>query len=750
MADTATGDGKPTRWAVWVVLLMCLTVYLPSVRNGFAMDDDPIAKSTYSRQPTQPDPIIQAHLAHGGLDYFGEFFRHYYWEYESLNDGLYRPISVMSYALVYRFVAQPFLSPANEAAPQHVVNVLLYVWAVYLVVQLLVSVGAPGFLALFVALLFGSNAIHTEVIAGIVGRAELFSFCFGIQALLLMAKTGWWRYLLASVLLFLAYCSKESSLCWIPFWFCFALARQWQRSPNGDPWLPFKGKQVLTSIAVLLIPCIGFFVLRGMVMAQTPPVAFAAEYSSNPLAWVGAGERIMTGIKLWGYGFWLCLAPFKLSSIYSPRVFEHVVSPLDLGFILSLCVLGLLLYGGLRYGRRHPLLFLAMTLFLGFSSITSNVPLAVGTIFGERLYFVPSLGTCLLVVAAWPLLRGRGRIVFLGLASVWVAANLAMVAKRVPQWRDSAVLYLADVQTYPQSIDLHRKNAAVYQGQGERYDPDKAIWHLLRAVAIQPNFVLAYRQLGRLYANQGRFEDAIVQFKSALESTDYPQLPGSQYHEWNDWGNALIELSRRAADPDVKRRHIQDAIEKYKASLDLDPITDSHGASRNLLGDGFLALSELEEDADAGEKHVAMALSHFRATVEQNGPSPSKEKAFKRIFRHAVGPIGPVFPAEFPKNRLVDYYREARQAYAGDWELRLEMGITAHVLEMLPQDVRGALSVIAPPAVDPALHDDRYYTAMGYLYDALVEDDRNSVGIRNWLLGNESVPESIKERIRNK
>ena len=511
MAGTETRATKPTRWAVWVVLLLCFVVYLPSVRNGFAMDDDPIAKSTYSRNPPQPDPMIQAHLTHNGLDYFAEFFRHNYWEYESLNDGLYRPISVMSYALVYRFVAQPFLSPANEAMPQHVVNVLLYVWAVYLVVQLLVSVGAPGFLALFAALLFGSNAIHTEVVAGIVGRAELFSFCFGVQALLLMAKSGWWRYLLASLLLFLAYCSKESSLCWIPFWFCFALARQWQRDPGGDPWLVFKGKRLLTSLAVLSVPCIVFFVFRGVVMERSPPVEFAAEYSSNPLAWTGAGERIMTGIKVWGYGFWLCLAPFKLSSIYSPKVFDHVVSPLDLGFLVSLCVLGLLLYGGLRYGRRQPLLFLAMTLFLGFSSITSNVPLAVGTVFGERLYFVPSLGTCLLVVVAWTLLRGRGRVVVLGLASVWVAANLAMIAKRVPEWRDSAVLYLTDVQTYPQSIDLHRKCAAVYQGRGELFDPDKAIEHLLRAVEIQPNFVLAYRQLGRLYANQGRLEDAIAE-----------------------------------------------------------------------------------------------------------------------------------------------------------------------------------------------------------------------------------------------
>ena len=71
----------------------------------------------------------------------------------------------------------------------------------------------------------------------------------------------------------------------------------------------------------------------------------------------------------------------------------------DLRFLQSCAVLTALFVCGIALVRRHPLVFLAMACFLGFSFATSNVLFAIGTIFGERLYFTPSLG--LGIFAAW-------------------------------------------------------------------------------------------------------------------------------------------------------------------------------------------------------------------------------------------------------------------------------------------------------------------------------------------------------------
>ena len=127
------------------------------------------------------------------------------------------------------------------------------------------------------------------------------------------------------------------------------------------------------------------------------------------MAYTSALERVLTGIKVWGYGLWLCVVPHKLSCIYSPHVFSIVSSPIDVGFLASAVAILGLMYLGLRKGRQEPLFFVAMTCFLGFGFLTSNVPMAIGTIFGERLYYTPSLGLCVLM--AWCVGRFRGSVV---------------------------------------------------------------------------------------------------------------------------------------------------------------------------------------------------------------------------------------------------------------------------------------------------------------------------------------------------
>ena len=64
-------------------------------------------------------------------------------------------MTVYSYALTYNLITKPFLPPEWEATPHHVINVLLQVWATWLVLQLVVWLGAGGLAALLTALLFG-------------------------------------------------------------------------------------------------------------------------------------------------------------------------------------------------------------------------------------------------------------------------------------------------------------------------------------------------------------------------------------------------------------------------------------------------------------------------------------------------------------------------------------------------------------------------------------------------------------------
>ena len=99
------------------------------------------------------------------------------------------------------------------------------------------------------------------------------------------------------------------------------------------------------------------------------------DYIANPLWHEPFGTRIFTATKVWGYALLLTLFPFELACTYGAGVFDLVTVPLETGFLISLVCLLAILIGGVRALFRQPLLFLAATTFLGFSFVTSNVPI---------------------------------------------------------------------------------------------------------------------------------------------------------------------------------------------------------------------------------------------------------------------------------------------------------------------------------------------------------------------------------------
>jgi hypothetical protein len=396
------GDGK-TSALPWL-LLICLAsfaVYAPSLSNGFAHDDNALARAM------REDGTRNSMVAE--LRPIGDYFAANYWEgYGGHTSHLYRPITILSYALTNGLPGGEAARPPG-ALPHHLINVLLHVWAVLLVFSM-VRVLAPGRQALVAALVFGLHAIHSEVVAGIVGRAELFGFCFGAQAVLLFhggnaareaaaggqsRSTGQIiRLIGCAALLFLAFCSKESALAWSAFLPVFAIAHVWTRFPR-EPLGKILGRPLLLTGAVAVPPIVLFLLLRAQALADMPEKDFV-NYLSNPLYFTDSATRVLTGMAIWGYGLYKSLFPFSLVSDYGPVTFQLISSPLHWHFLLVLLAvlaLGGWLAAGLLLARRHPLLFLSAASFLGFSVTTSNVPLAIGTIFGERLYYTPSLGS---------------------------------------------------------------------------------------------------------------------------------------------------------------------------------------------------------------------------------------------------------------------------------------------------------------------------------------------------------------------
>ncbi|MHC4850831.1 MAG: tetratricopeptide repeat protein [Planctomycetota bacterium] len=616
----------PTRRQVLALLLLVLFVYLPSVGNGFPLDDQPLAESVqreFGQEMT--DPVV------------GEwrsplfYFSHHYWHPHQPAGALYRPVTVWSFALTYNLIGR-WLPQTWEAFPHHLVNVLLHGWATWLVLQLVLTLGVSARTALLTAALFGLHAIHSEVVASIVGRAELFAFCFGAQALLLFVRGGTLRTMAAATLLFLAACSKESALAWFPFLPCYLLAHAWTRDPSLGPWQvlrPGLGRLLL----VLGVPLLVWTLARWAVVGGNE---LKPAFSMNELAFVSTETRILTAIKIWGYGLYKCLAPFSLACIYSAMVFRSVQTPLDPGFMAAAAALLVFLFLGLRYARRAPLLFLAMAVFLGFSFVTSNVPIAIGTVFGERVYYAPSLGICLLPALLLPRLWPHLQRVLMLLLLVWTAVCCLVISQRNFVWRTDATLFLNDVKVQPDSIDLHRKAAAIYM-RGEQKDLDKALDLLNDAVELNPKYPLAWLDIGDILREQRKWQQAIAAYQRVLESP-YVEPSGAAPFAHAHIGAAWIEL-----------KNLDKALAAFQSSLAAEP--------RNKLA--YTGIGKVH----VARGEIRQAVTAFQEAVRFG---PRYREAWMELCLHGAEALPPV--------EVQKFFEHGLQLFPGDPKMALFLG----------------------------------------------------------------------------
>lgn len=490
----------PLSW-VAALLLLVFAVYAPSLGNGFALDD------RFVVQTTLPDGTPNGMTAK--LRPISDYFTAGYWEgNKGEQSNLFRPVTVFSYALTNAAFD-------GAAFPHHLLNVLLHVWATWLALQLLLRMVATRFAvpALIGAAVFGFHAIHSEVVAGIVGRAELFGFCFGAQALLLFLggreQRGMGRIIRWSgcgILLLAASCSKESALVWAPFFWIVAIAID--RIHDRDSSM----LRAATDTALVTVVPIGLFLLLRHGAVGDVPSPFPIHYISNQLFHEDTATRVLTATSIWGFGLWKCLWPTGLTSDYGPVMFEMIRAASDYRFLLSLAALLALLGLGLSRFQKAPLLFVGVAGFLGFSFLVSNIPLAIGTIFGERLYYTPSFGIACIVV--WVASRIERPLHVMLPVGIWLAISGSVILDRNGAWESEESLMLRESAAQPRGL-RNRDHYAKYLIKHGKTDEAAAVWQ--GVLKLDPWFVSSLSNYGSFLAANKRGDEAEKMFLESLK-----------------------------------------------------------------------------------------------------------------------------------------------------------------------------------------------------------------------------------------
>ncbi|MCR4279714.1 MAG: tetratricopeptide repeat protein [Candidatus Zambryskibacteria bacterium] len=459
--------------------VLIFIIYGQSLWGGFVFDDRGILEH-------------QALLV--GIE---NIFRVLSFPYWTIDAGLYRPVTLLSYSLnfsVFGVGAWGF----------HLVNLLIYFGIVSLVFVLLKKVFNKEWLAYLSALVFLVLPIHTEVVANITGRSELLALLFLLLTLfeLTKEKPSYW---LTGLWTFLAVGSKETAIAVAPLTLILVSMRE--GSIGVHVW-----KKYFLPISGIALGTLLYFFFRFFVLGTEHFLGVETSVIENSLLFAEPLHRIGTALGiLWMYvskTFW----PANLCSDYSFNQIPVITTFFNTQVMLGLSVLIASFVSIIYFWKKNPFVsFASAILFFGFI-VVSNIPFPIGTVAGERLFFFPSLGLAMILALVLSKIKWR-----------WIPILLILVYgivsfDRQSDWLSEERLFLSAKKCAPESVLSLSNAGTVYYFNGEY---DKAAKVLERSREIRPVYSKGLNNLGLVYWKQGRNDEAREMYYESLKQK-YP------------------------------------------------------------------------------------------------------------------------------------------------------------------------------------------------------------------------------------
>ncbi|TNE61592.1 MAG: tetratricopeptide repeat protein [Bacteroidetes bacterium] len=588
--STANATQQPFLWISLALAAFAFLLYANTLGFGYVLDD--------------PLAIGKNDLVRKGVGGIAELFTHHYragTEGAGASALLYRPLSLVTFAFEWSVAPE---SPALG----HFMNVLWYALTVGLLFTALRHIlwRYHWLWAAATALLFAAHPLHTEVVANIKSRDEILNVFFSVAALYgwarwLKAPAGKWLAV-ALISYFFALLSKESAVTLLPVfplisWFFFdRTARQ-----SG-------GHALLAAVPVVV-----FLLIRATVLSQTADNFVVSEMDNPIVAAQGLGEHTATSFMvLWKY-FQLLVFPHPLLSDYSYRHLM-VVDWTNYQAIAGLLLYGALIFFAVRGLLRRQVPAFSAAAFLCAIVLYSQLPLVIGTLFGERLMYMPSLWFCLGITYVlwqvsgfslgkdlnggfWPPRKNTQA----GIAAFAVIALFFgyKTITRNTDWRDNITLFQTDSAKAPNSVRLHNGVGSelytqlISNPEMPAAERDtllaQVVQHSEAAISIKPNPV-SFLNLGNAAIARNQYAESIRNYELALK-------------EAPNYGIARINLGRTYAawgrEEGMVNNNLSRAAELLEKALEYRPddaeVYLNLGASYGMMGQTERAIPYLEK-----------------------------------------------------------------------------------------------------------------------------------------------------------
>ncbi|MFP5471534.1 MAG: tetratricopeptide repeat protein [Bacteroidia bacterium] len=466
----------------FAIIVLTLIVYSNTFNHRFALDDEIV--------------IIQNEYVKNGIGGVGNILSGASYESHFLEQGIdskidgarYRPLSIVSFAIEHELFGENW-------SIKHFNNVLIFIISICVLLTLLHSFllkdnSAVAFIAV---ILFVAHPIHSEVVANVKSRDEIFSLLFICLTIIHFFK---WQeghkrsFYISLVFFFLSLLSKEYAVFLMVLLPCVS-------------WIYHSKK--LSEAFYISIPYAIVFGLFFFISINAVGIPTIDENSplNNPYIYASTLEKWATKFYVLFKYVTLLIYPHPLTSDYSfyqisYKNFTDIVVLVSLVIYLGLASLTI------YYFLKKKKLAIYLLLYLLPLLMISNLIIETGVTMGERLIYHSSLGFCILL-SVFLVKYVKNKSALMVVTTVLICLFSLKTFSRNKDWKNNTTLFLADVKHSPNSVMVNGNvarafidSAATYADFNSPYKKpllDSAIRYLNKSISIYPNYAKGYYNL---------------------------------------------------------------------------------------------------------------------------------------------------------------------------------------------------------------------------------------------------------------
>lgn len=468
---------KTTAWWSSLLFLLAVSLYWPSLFNGFVWDDINL--------------IVNNSFLQGAKDVTSLT--------SSDNVLRMRPLYSLSLYLDYHIWGlRPFGYHFENIVLHGLNTVLLY---------LLLSRLFSKKLSIVASLIFAVHAVNSEAVDWILNRSGLLSTLFSLISLNLYfsaRKTGYRiQFYLASLVFYIfAILTKEAAVI-LPG---IILGYEALFSTDKKLWR----KIFYTALPLFFILLLYFWWWSHGAILNVFRVA--RYWGGSPY------NTFLLMMKAVADYLRLLVFPLDLQAWY---IADKNVSVMNPHVLAGMILLVVLIFAVFRYRKKNPIISFSIGWFIvGLLPVSNIIPIT-GSMMAERWLYFPMIGFCIAAGAGFEYLydkklalNNKFRTIIVVVFCLFLSLHSVRTYERHKHWLDTETMFKDLLVVNPYWAPGHNVLAVVYQHEG-RYK--KGLVEVLKAIELDPDYSLSYETLGSLLVDANRLAEAEVVFRKFYE-----------------------------------------------------------------------------------------------------------------------------------------------------------------------------------------------------------------------------------------